>query len=87
MVEVYIYDIIFGINDGNINQEFVLKMKKEFEMSMLGELSFFLELQISQLKDDVHVSHTKYVKEMLKRFNMEDYKPICTPMVMGCKLS
>ena len=61
-------------------------MQKEFEMSMLGELSFLLGLKISELKYDVFISHTRYVKEMLKRFNMEDCKLVCTPTVTRWKL-
>ena len=56
-------------------------------MSFLGELSFFLGLQISQLKDGTFISQTKYIKEMLKILNMEECKPVCTPMINGCKLS
>jgi hypothetical protein len=56
-------------------------------MSMLGELSFFLGLQISQTNKGIFISQTKYIKEMLKKFEMEDCKPVSTPMVTGCKLS
>ncbi|XP_025878356.1 uncharacterized protein [Oryza sativa Japonica Group] len=55
-------------------------MSREFEMSMIGELSFFLELQIKQLKDGTFMSQTKYIKDLLKRFGLEDAKPIKTPM-------
>jgi hypothetical protein len=49
-------------------------MAKEFEMSMIGELSFFLGLQIKQMKEGTFVSQTKYIKDMLKKFGMEDVK-------------
>lgn len=62
-------------------------MKTKFEMSMLGELSYFLGLQISQQEKGIFISQTKYVKDMLKKFQMEDNKPVSTPMVIGCKLS
>ena len=55
-------------------------MTKRFEMSMMGELTFFLRFQIKQLKDDTFISQTKYTKDMLKIFNIEDAKPIKTPM-------
>jgi hypothetical protein len=61
-------------------------MQREFEMSMLGELSFFLGLHISQTNKGIFISQTKYIKEMLKKFEMEDCKPVSTPMVTGCKL-
>jgi hypothetical protein len=62
-------------------------MQEEFEMYMLGELSFFLGLQVNQTKNGIFVSQTKYIKDMLKKFQMEDSKPMSTPMVFGCKLS
>jgi hypothetical protein len=54
---------------------------------LLGELTFFLRLQISHLDECIFISKTKYIKEMLKKFKMEDCKPISTPMVTCCKLS
>jgi hypothetical protein len=52
----------------------------EFEMSMIGELSYFLSLQIKQLKNGIFVSQDKYIKDMLKKFGMEDAKGISTQM-------
>jgi hypothetical protein len=62
-------------------------MQSEFEMSLLGKLSFFLGLQIRQRNQGIFISQTKYIKEMLKRFGMEDCKPVITPMQTSCKLS
>jgi hypothetical protein len=61
-------------------------MKKEFEMSMLGELSFFLGLNISQFFNGIFISQTKYIKEMLKNFIMEDCALVSKPMLTSCKL-
>jgi len=61
-------------------------MQKEFEMSMLGEMKFFLGLQINQSDKGIFISQTKYINEMLKKFQMDDSKPVGTPMVTGCKL-
>jgi hypothetical protein len=55
-------------------------MLKEFKMSMVGELTFFLGFQVKQMKDDNFLSQEKYTKDLLKRFKMEKYKPIKTPM-------
>jgi hypothetical protein len=55
-------------------------MTKRFEMSMMGELKFFLGFQIEQLKDDTFISQTKYTNDMLKKFDMNNTKPIKTPM-------
>ena len=55
-------------------------MQNEFEMSLLGELSLFFGLQIRQSNQGIFISQTKYIKEMIKRFEMEDCKPVNTPM-------
>jgi hypothetical protein len=61
-------------------------MQNEFEMSLLGELSFFLGLQICERNQGIFISQTKYIREMLKRFGMEDCKPVITPMQTSCNL-
>jgi hypothetical protein len=55
-------------------------MSKEFEMSMIGELTFFLGFQVKQKKDGNFLSQDKYTKDLLKRIKMEKCKPIKTPM-------
>ena len=55
-------------------------MANEFEMSIIRELSYFLGLQIKQLKNGTFVSQGKYIKDMLKKFGMSDSKAISTPM-------
>jgi hypothetical protein len=55
-------------------------MSKEFEMSMMGELQFFLGLQIKQAKEGTFVHQAKYTKDILKKFKMDDSKPLSTPM-------
>lgn len=70
-----------------MSQRFSKDMHTQFEMSLLGELRFFLGFQISQQKNRVFISHSKYIKEMLKIFQMEECKPMNTPMIIVCKLS
>jgi hypothetical protein len=55
-------------------------MTNEFKMSMIGELSYFLGLQIKQLKTNTFVSQGKHIKDMLKKFGMKDAKGMSTPM-------
>jgi hypothetical protein len=55
-------------------------MIQKFEMSMMGELKYFLGFQIKQLQDGTFISQTKYIQEILKKFGMKDGKPIKTPM-------
>ncbi|GJZ29552.1 copia protein [Tanacetum coccineum] len=62
-------------------------MPDEFEMSMMGELNFFLGLQIKQQEDDIFFNQSKYIKEMLKKFDLEDSKPIKTSMSSKTKLT
>eukprot|EP00253_Pinus_taeda_P005848 PITA_05848 len=82
---VYVDDIIFDSNEEAMSQNFALVMQKEFEMSLLGELTYFLGLQIQQKKGGIFLSQTKYLKQILKKYGMEDSKPVCTPI--GCSLS
>jgi hypothetical protein len=86
LIEVYVDDIIFGSDDDRLSHKFTKDMQNEFEMSLLGELSFFLGLQIRQRNQGIFISQTKYIREMLKRFGMEDCKPVITPMQTSCKL-
>ncbi|GJT68034.1 retrovirus-related pol polyprotein from transposon TNT 1-94 [Tanacetum coccineum] len=62
-------------------------MHDEFEMSMMGELNFFLGLQIKQMEDGLFFNQPKYIKEMLKKFGLEDSKPMKTPMSSDTKLT
>jgi hypothetical protein len=55
-------------------------MTQKFEMSMMGELSYFPGFQVKQLKDGTFISQTKYMQDLIKRFGMKDAKPVKTPM-------
>jgi len=70
-----------------MSKKFDLLIQKEFEIPLLGELTYFLGLQVQQNKDGIFLSQTKYLKKILKKYGMEDSKPVCTPMVIGCSLS
>ena len=80
IVQIYVDDIIFGGSSHDLVAKFVDDMSREFEMSMMGELQFFLRLQIKQVKDGTFVHQGKYTKDMLKKFGMNDSKPLSTPM-------
>ena len=73
-------DIIFGATNEILYEDFSKLMQTEFEMSMMGELKFFVRLQIKQTPNGVYIHHTKYVKELLKKFNMNDAKEMKTLM-------
>ncbi|GJS29737.1 retrovirus-related pol polyprotein from transposon TNT 1-94 [Tanacetum coccineum] len=87
IVQMYVDDIIFGSTCQEMCDEFAKIMHDEFEMSMMGELKFFLGLQIKQLDDGIFFNQSKYIKEMLKKFGLEDSKPIKTPMSTETKLT
>ena len=80
MCQIYVDDIIFGSTNHEFCEEFSRIMTKRFEMSMTGELKFFLRFQIKQLKDGTFISQTNYTHDMLKKFDMANAKPIKTPM-------
>src|SRR4051812_19000620 len=61
-------------------------MQAEFEMSMMGELKYFLGIQINQTSEGTYVHQPKYVKELLKKFNLSESKEAKTPMHPTCVL-
>ena len=73
-------DIIFGATNEILCEDFSKLMQIEFEMSMMGELKFFLGLQITKTSNGIYIHQTKYVKEKLKKFNMNNAKEMKTPM-------
>ncbi|GJY09127.1 retrovirus-related pol polyprotein from transposon TNT 1-94 [Tanacetum coccineum] len=87
IVQIYVDDIIFGSTSQNLCDDFAKIMHDEFEMSMMGELNFFLGLQIKQMEDRIFFNQSKYIKEMLKKFGLEDSKPTKTPMSTEIKLT
>ena len=86
VVQIYI-DIIFGATNESLCQEFSKVMQGEFEMSIMGELTFFLGLQVKQTKDGTFINQAKYVKDLLKRFGLEASKPYSTLMSTSTKLN
>ena len=72
--------MIFGSTNDLLCKEFSKTMKGESEMSMMGELTFFLRLQIKQKKDGIFISQTKYVKELLKKFGMYQANGVDIPV-------
>jgi hypothetical protein len=79
IVQVYVDDIVFGGSSHSLVVRFAEDMNKEFEMSMMRELQFFLGLQIKQAKEGTFVYQAKYTKDNLKKFKMDDSKPLSKP--------
>ncbi|GJT23990.1 putative ribonuclease H-like domain-containing protein [Tanacetum coccineum] len=79
LVQVYVDDIIFGSTKKAWCDEFEDLMQSEFEMSSMGELTFFLGLQVEQRTDGIFISQDKYVAEILRKFDLESVKTATTP--------
>ena len=84
---MYVDDIVFGSSIDTLAQELSEKMKKEFEMSMVEKLNYFLGLQVKQRKDGIFISQEKYAKNLVKRFGLDSKKHAPTPMSTSIKPS
>ncbi|GKC56413.1 putative ribonuclease H-like domain-containing protein [Tanacetum coccineum] len=80
LVQVYVDDIIFRSTKKSLCDEFKGLMHKRFQMSSMGELTFFLGLQVQQKEDGIFISQDKYVAEILKKFDFATVKTTSTPM-------
>nr|GEU62320.1 putative ribonuclease H-like domain-containing protein [Tanacetum cinerariifolium] len=80
LVQVYVDDIIFGSSNPQLCREFDAFMYEKFQMSAMGELNFFLGLQVLQKKDGIFISQDKYVGDILKKFGYSDVRSTNTPM-------
>ncbi|GJW20289.1 ribonuclease H-like domain-containing protein [Tanacetum coccineum] len=80
LVQVYVDDIIFGSTKKELCTAFEKLMHEKFQMSSMGELTFFLGLQVKQKKDGIFISQDKYVAKILKKFGFTDVKTASTPM-------
>ncbi|GKC54621.1 ribonuclease H-like domain-containing protein [Tanacetum coccineum] len=78
--EVYVDDIIFGSTKKSLCVEFKQMMHKRFQMSSMGELTFFLGLQVKQKDDGIFISQDKYVADILKKFDFATVKTVSTPI-------
>ena len=87
VVQIYVDDIVFGSTSTSMLDEFVKCMSSTFEMSMVGELSYFLGLQIRQLHDGIFISQKKYANNLVKKFELENAKHLRTPMGSSQKMS
>ena len=78
--QLYVDDIIFGSTNNAFNDEFAKLMTSKFEMSMMGELEYFLGFEIKQYSEGTFINQAKYTQDMLKKFDMLGAKPRKTPM-------
>ncbi|GJT10384.1 retrovirus-related pol polyprotein from transposon TNT 1-94 [Tanacetum coccineum] len=85
-VQIYVDDIIFASTDPRDYDCFSNEMSSKFQMSMMGQISFFLGLQISQNLRGIFINQSKYANKILKKFDLHKIDPVDTPMVEQTKL-
>lgn len=87
IISLYVDDLIYTGDDEKMMSEFKESMMKEFDMSDLGKMRYFLGIEVVQFDGGVFISQMKYVIEVLRRFGMEHSNPVENPMVPGFKIS
>ncbi|KAI3676809.1 hypothetical protein L1987_86422 [Smallanthus sonchifolius] len=87
LVQIYVDDNIFGSTRKKLCKDFEVLMHSKFEMSSMGELNFFLGLQVKQVPNGIFISQSKDVKSILERFKMADCSAARTPMQVHHQLS
>jgi hypothetical protein len=85
LVQIYVDDIIFG-GSSHVFMSRFQEMMEEFQMSMMEELTFFLGIQVKQTKQGTFVHQATYTKDLMKKFNVAELKPVSTPMSMATSL-
>jgi hypothetical protein len=86
LVQIYEDDIIFGGSSHTLMSRFQEMIENEFQMSMMGELIFFLGIHVKQTKQGTFMHQAKYTKDLMKKFNMVELKPVSTPMSTATSL-
>ncbi|KAH9650285.1 hypothetical protein KPL70_026315 [Citrus sinensis] len=87
IVCLYVDDLIFTGSNPSLFEEFKRVMIKEFEMTDIGLVGYYLDIKVKQKEKGIFISQESYAKEILKKFKMNDCKPISTPVEYGVKLS
>jgi isopentenyldiphosphate isomerase len=80
LIQIYVDDIIFYVSSHTLLSRFHEIMKNELQMSIMRELTFFLGVQVKQTKQGTFVHQAKYIKDLMKKFNMAELKPVSTLM-------
>jgi len=87
IAQIYVDDIVFSGMSNKMVQHFIQQMQSEFEMSLVGELTYFLGLQVKQMEDTIFVSQSKYAKNIAKKFGMDNGGHKRTPASTHLKLT
>ncbi|KAI3769842.1 hypothetical protein L6452_00956 [Arctium lappa] len=86
LIQIYVDDIIFGSTSTKYCKNFANLMVSRFQMNLMGEMNFFLGLQVKQFSTGIFINQSKYIRDILRKFQMENSKPIGTPMAPGTKI-
>ncbi|GJV42595.1 retrovirus-related pol polyprotein from transposon TNT 1-94 [Tanacetum coccineum] len=86
LVQIYVDDIIFASTNNVMCDEFANQMTNKFKMSMMGQMSFFLGLQISQSPRGIFINQSKYASEIIKKYGLHSTDSVNTPMIENKKL-
>ncbi|GJT95304.1 retrovirus-related pol polyprotein from transposon TNT 1-94 [Tanacetum coccineum] len=86
LVQIYVDDIIFASTNIAMCNEFANQMTNKFKMSMMGQMSFFLGLQISQSPRGIFINQSKYASEIVKKYGLHSTDSVDTPMIENKKL-
>ncbi|KAJ9554165.1 hypothetical protein OSB04_018210 [Centaurea solstitialis] len=86
IVSLYVDDLIYTGNDKHMCEDFKLSMMREFDMSDLGKMRYFLGIEVIQNEDGIFICQRKYARELLTRFGMENSNAVENPVVPGTRL-
>nr|GEW02053.1 hypothetical protein [Tanacetum cinerariifolium] len=86
LVQIYVDDIIFPSTNTSMSNEFANLMTTKFKVSMMGQMSFFVGLQISQSPRSIFINQSKYASEIVKKYGMQSSDSVDTPSVEKSKL-
>ena len=87
VAQIYVDDIVFGATSHNMVNHFMEHMSFEFEMCLVGELTYFLGLQVKQTFNGTFISQTKYANNLVKKFGLESATHHRTPIETHTKIS
>ena len=87
VAQIYVDDIVFGATNDSLAQFFADEMKAMFEMSMVGELTYFLALQVKQTDSGIYINQAKYARNLVKRFGLDKVAHAKTSMAANAKLT
>ncbi|CAM8947776.1 unnamed protein product [Rhodiola kirilowii] len=87
IAQIYVDDIVFGSNSQKMVDEFVAQMQNEFQMSMVGEMNYFLGLQVVQSKEGIFLTQAKYARNLVKKFGLDKATHKRTPAATHVKIT